>query len=318
MSSANNPFPMGQLSLVRKSEDGMIAWGLGAFSQAGFSAQYDMNGPFPFPGQQRYKSIGALMRVLPSASVALTSRWSVGATLGVAVSHTELEGPYFTQYPTPFQGTPTRLDLQGTGAGLSWSVGTQYRLSPTTVLGVSYLGETHIEQTGSTVLTVPGLGSSRYDLTMETQWPSILGIGLSHQICPCRTLGIDVLWTRWSGAKVSYDMVLTNPSSPVFGAVLGPQVPERFPLEWQDSVAIRLGFQRCLGNGRIVRTGYVYHPNVIPDDTLTPFIQSILQHTVSIGYGWHVGAYEIDLGYQYMFWPEPERGKKRFPGWRFR
>lgn len=312
--AANNPFPVGQFAIIRKSADNVFAWGFGAFSQAGFSTQYELNGPFPLVGPQNYKSIGMLLRVLPGVSVALTQQLSVGATLGVAVSHTELEGPHFTQYPTPFQGTPTRLDYQGTGAGLSWSVGMQYLLSATTTLGVSYQGETHIDADGSSSLTIPGLGTSRFDSTMETQWPSILGIGISHQANSCSVFAADVVWTRWSEAKHSYDMVLTNPSNPVFGAVIGPWLPERFPLEWRDSVAVRLGYQRFVGNGRVIRAGYVYHPNPIPAETLTPFIQAIVEHAVSIGYGWQKGPCGIDLAYQYSFGPDQSVATSNFLG----
>jgi long-subunit fatty acid transport protein len=107
---------------------------------------------------------------------------------------------------------------------------------------------------------------------------------------------------------------LSNPSNPGFGALLGPRFPERFPLEWDDSVAVRLGFQRRFCNGSVFRTGYVYHPNPIPDETLTPFIQSIVEHTVSVGYGWTKGKCQIDVGYQYMFGPDQYVGTSGFIG----
>ena len=47
----------------------------------------------------------------------------------------------------------------------------------------------------------------------------------------------------------------------------------------------------------------VYHRNPIPDDTLTPFIQATLQHAVSVGYGWPCGAWNVDVGYMYLFGP---------------
>lgn len=314
VSSSNNPFPMGQLAVVRRLADRDIAVGLGAFSQAGFAATYRMNGPVPFPGEQTYKSVGAMMRILPGVSVALTDRLSVGATLGVAVSHTELEGPYFTQAQTPFIGTPTLLDLQATGAGLSWSIGMQYILSPQTTIGFLYQGETHIDAEGSARLTHPVLGSSAYDLELETQWPSTLGVGLAHQLNPCTTIGIDLLWVQWAGAKDSYDMSLTNPTNPLFRAILGPEVPERFPLDWSNTISIRTGIQRQLGNGRVVRAGYVYHPNPIPNATLTPFIQTTPEHAVSVGHGWSIGSYSFDVGYQYMFGTDRELGQSGFVG----
>lgn len=314
VSAENSPFPMGQFSMIRRSASGNWAWGLGAFSHGGFAPKYTLEGPAPFSGPQIYKSVGAMMRILPGVSVALTPRWSVGATLGVAVSHTELEGPYFTQLATPFQGTPTIMDLQGTGAGLSWSIGTQFQLCENTILGASFQGETHIDADGSTRVTIPGLGVSRYDLELETQWPSTLGIGILRQITPCSVVSADVIWTQWSAAKTGYGLSLTNPSNPVFEAVLGPVLPERFPLDWSDSVAVRLGYQRFLSNGHVFRTGYVYHPNPIPNDTLTPFIQSTVEHSVSVGYGWQTGPFGIDLAYQYMFGPDERVGTSGFVG----
>ncbi len=314
VSASNNPFPMGQLSIIRRSSDGMYAWGLGAFSQAGVSSQYELNGPAPFVGPQNYKSFAALMRVLPSLSVSLTPQLSVGATLGVAISHTELEGPYFTQYPSPFRGTPTLLDLQGTGAGLSWSVGSQYLLTPNTVLGASFQAETHIKADGSARLLIPGMGESSFDLDLETQWPSILGLGISHKFQPQTTVSTDVLWTQWSKAKRDYNMLLSNPSNPVFKAVLGNSFPEQFPMRWHDSVAVRLGLQHQLNERHILRTGYVYHPNVIPDATLTPFIQAVVEHSLSCGYGWRTSNYGADLGYQYMFGSDRQVGTSSFVG----
>jgi long-chain fatty acid transport protein len=313
-SAANNPFPMGQLSLIQKSSDGLFAWGIGAFSHAGFSTGYELNGPVPLVGPQHYKSLGALLRVLPSLSVALTPNWTVGGTLGVAVSHTEIEGPHFTQYPSPFQGTPTLLDLQGTGAGLSWSVGSQVLLTSQTVLGASFQAETHIDADGSARMFIPGMGQSAFDLELETQWPSTLGIGLAHYIRPQTVVSTDVIWTQWSKSKQAYNLLLSNPTNPVFQAVLGNSIPERFPLQWSDSVAVRVGVQHSLCNCQTLRAGYVYHPNVIPAETLTPYIQAIVQHSLSCGYGWRVGDYGVDLAYQLMFGPDQQVAASDFVG----
>lgn len=313
-SPSNDPFPMGQFSLIRKAAGGDVAWGIGVFSHAGFSTRYTLNGPAPLAGPQTYKSVGALMRILPSLSLALTPQLSIGGTVGAAVSHTELEGPYFTQSPTPFQGTPTLMDLQGTGAGLSWSVGAQYLLTPATIIGVSYQGATDIKADGSATLFIPGLGSSWFEMDLQTEWPSTLGIGLSHKINRRTIVAADVIWTQWSDSKDGYDMLLSNPNNPVFQGVIGNSLPERFPLNWRDSVAVRLGLQRGLCHGRVIRAGYVYHRNVIPDETLTPFVQATVEHSLSAGYGWRAGNYNIDLGYQYMFGPDVNVGTSGFIG----
>ena len=314
VNAANDAFPMGQLALVHRLADKDFAVGLGAFSQAGFATHYDMNGPVPFAGPRVYKSVGAMMRILPGVSVALTDRLSVGATLGVAVSQTELEGPYFTQALTPFRGTPTLLDLQATGAGLSWSVDAQYQYDERTTVGFLYQGKTEIDADGSARLTHPVLGESAYDLKLNTSWPSTLGLGVAHELTPVTTVALDLLWIRWSDAMDGYGMSLTAPTNPVFLNVLGPQLPERFPLEWRDSLSVRTGLQRRFCNGSTLRLGYVYHRNPIPDATLTPFIQSTVEHTVSAGYGWQRGNYFVDLGYQFMFGPENTVQQSNFVG----
>lgn len=310
----NNPIPMGQLSIIRRSEDGLWAYGLGAFSQAGFAAVYDMNGPFPFSGPQRYKSMGALGRILPGVSVQLTDRLSAGGTLGVAVSHMELEAPYFLQGPHPFAGTPALLDLQGSGAALSWSVGMQYQLDDRTTFGASFTGETHFQLDGNTRLDIPGLGAARFDSTIDVQWPSILGAGLRHQLTPCTIVATDVIWMGWSSAFQNFDLHLTNADNPQIAALTGPALLERYPLAWRDTVSVRVGLERDLGCGRVVRTGYVYHRNPIPSDTLTPLIQSTLEHAVSAGYGWKLSEYQLDLAYQFSWSGEQEVASSDFIG----
>jgi len=312
--SNNNPFPMGQLSLIRRSEDGTWAAGLGFYSHAGFSATYDMNGPNPLIGPRRYKGIGAMARVLPGVSVRVNDRLSVGATFGLAIGHAELEGPYFIQGPSPFVGTPTLMDVQGTGAGVSWSTGLQYQLSPYTTIGASFQAESSVNLNGTTRLTIPGMGSSAFDSELQTEWPATLGIGIQHKLSPWASLGLDVIWTAWSDALDTYDLRLSSPTNPVFGAVLGNSLTEQFPLQWRDSVAVRIRWQQTLSPGTTFRTGYVYHKNPIPSSPFTPFIQTNVEHSYSIGLGRRLNCYAFDIAYQFMWGPDQSVGSSQFVG----
>ncbi|MEM7452714.1 MAG: outer membrane protein transport protein [Planctomycetota bacterium] len=301
VSAEDNPFPAGQIVIASRSPDGSIGYGLGVFSQAGFASEYTMNGPFPFSGPQHYKSIGALARILPSVSYRVNDRLSVGGNFGVAVNHMELEGPYTLQGPSPFAGTPTRFDFQATGAAISWALAMQYQLTPATRLGVTYQAETSFELDGSTVTEIPGLGSSRWDAEADVDWPQYIGLGLQHDFNCCLRGGVDVVWFDWSSAWDSFDIVTSNPDNPVFQSVVGNTLNESFPLSWRDTVSVRTGLERDIGCGRVIRCGYVYHRSPVPDSTLTPWIQTTLEHAFSVGYGWQVMGNEIDLAYQYSF-----------------
>jgi long-chain fatty acid transport protein len=296
------PFPLAQLSYIKKSTDGQWAYGLGVFAPAGFGAEFDLAGPPPIGGTHRYKSLGALVKFLPGVACRLTDRLSVGGTLGVGVSHAELEGPFFLQTGA-LRGAPTLLDLQGTGAAVTWSLGMQHELSDKTTWGVTYTSETCFRLNGSVVADVYGLGPGpergRFDAQTNIVWPRSVGLGVKHDLCKHRRLSADVVWYNWSRAFDSIDMRLTNSDNPLFNAVLGPTIRESFPLDWRDSVSVRLGFEQMLTPCSVFRAGYAYHENQIPSSTVTTFIPAILEHAVSIGYGRRSGQYSLDLAYQY-------------------
>jgi long-subunit fatty acid transport protein len=301
--------PLPQVSLVQKSCDGVWAYGIGLFVPAGFTETYDMEGPFPLAGSRRYKSFGALGKVLPGVACRVTERLSAGATLGVGISHAELEGPYFLQSPGPLQGTPTLLDVQGTGAALVWSVGLQYLLTDATTLGIAYQSESHFHLDGSTRVEVPFLGQSRFDSQVDVTWPRSLGVGVRHELCPHRILSVDAIWFDWSSAFDNFGLQLNNPTNVFF-----PEIREQFPLDWRDTVSIRAGYEHVLCNDRTLRFGYVFHRNPIPNGTLTPYIQAIVEHGFSVGYGWTWWGCELDLSYMFTFGPKERVGTSDFVG----
>ncbi len=297
----HNPFPIPEASYLRKSSDGQWAFGLGVFAPAGFAADYDLNGPEALPGIHHYKSLGAMGKLLPGIAYRVSDRLSVGGTFGLALSHTELEGPYFLQSPGPFQGTPTLMRLYTTGVAPTWSAGLQYQVTDATTLGLTYQSETRYTQSGTVYVDVPMLGQSSYDASLDMAWPQSVGLGVRHELCPHRIFSADIIWYNWSQAFNHLNLMFTNPSNPVFAGLLGPSLAEQFPLEWQDSVSLRFGYEQHLSNDHVIRMGYAYHHNQIPDRTLTPYIPATLENAFSLGYGWTRNLWEIDLAYQYSF-----------------
>jgi long-chain fatty acid transport protein len=286
--------PLPQVSLIRRSEDGIWAYGLGFFTPAGFSEGYDVNGPVPLVGPRRYESFGALMKVLPALSCRLTDRLSIGATCGLGISHAELEGPYFLQGPS-LPGVPTLMDARGTGVAPVYSFGAQYLLSDTTTLGLTYISASSFQLEGNTDVFIPGFGTFTYDSILKVMWPESVAGGVRHELSPYSRVSCDLVWYHWSEAFDEFSMTLTNPLNPI------PVVQENLPLNWRDTLSVKLGYEYDLEIGGTVRAGYVYHRNPIPDATLTPWIQATLEHAVSLGYGFQVGGWEIDTGYMYCW-----------------
>ncbi|MBW3596863.1 MAG: outer membrane protein transport protein [Planctomycetes bacterium] len=307
-------YPLGYFAVMQKAFDGVLAYGIGVFAPAGFGANYDMINTGIDPGRVNYEymSFGALVRVLPAVGVQVTDRLSVGGTLGVAASHTELEGPLHIQTGL-FAGTPTLLDMQATGAALSWSLGVQYRLSDRTTVGAAYNSENRFNLDGSANVTVAGLGSSDFDLDARLEWPQTVGVGLQHQLSVDRRMGLDVIWYDWSGSFDSLDMTMSNASNPAF-AFLGNEVSDSLSLNWRDSVSVRVGLEQLLPWCSVGRAGYVYHRNPVPDGTLTPFIPGIMEHTISFGWGKRWADHSFNVAYAYMFGPSQEVGVSDLAG----
>ena len=302
--SSGTPLP--QISTILKSPDGRFAYGLGLFVPAGFTQSYDMQGSPLQPGPQHYESYGSLIKILPAVAWKATDRLSIGGTLGVAVSQVELQAPYFLQSV----GLPSALDLNVDGAGLTASVGLQYELTETTTVGFTWQSKTHINMDGDTRVALgPGI-DALYDTDMTVQWPRSLALGVRQEIGEKHVVSADTTWYNWSETFDNFRIVLGSPTNPFFP----PGVKEPFPLDWKDTVSMRLGYEYHIDARRTARLGYVYHPNPIPNSTLTPFIQAITEHAFSCGYGFQVLKCEVDLAYMLTMGDSQSVGTSAFLG----
>ncbi len=288
------------VAAIKRTEDGMWAFGIGAFAPAGFGAKWDQNTlPVLGGGVSEYRSLGLLAKILPGVAVRVTDRLSVGGTLGVGVSYTELSGPFFLQTGA-LAGAPADLRLHATGAQLVWSFGMQYQLTDRTTLGATFNSETRTRLEGEASAFLPALAqSSEFDSEVHLTWPRSVGVGFKHDFCCHRRIAMDVIWYNWEKAFDHVGLVLSNPSNPALAGV--SPVRDQFPLQWRDSVSVRTGYEFAVRECDVARIGYVYHRNPIPSSTLTSYIPAILEHTFSVGYGTHWRDYRVDFAYQYSF-----------------
>jgi len=311
--SKTRPLPMPVLGYIKKSDDGRWAVGIGAFAPAGFGAAYGTMNQAVL-GPQMYRSLGAMGKILPGASYRVTDRLAVGATFGIAFSDVELDGPYFLQRGA-LAGVPAVIDLQGFGVAPTGSVGMQYQWDPDTVIGATYTEQTNFDLRGGVhALLVPGFPlTSDFDSKVHMKWPRSVAFGIKHNLCPHQRIAADVIWYDWAHAFDQINIQLTNPSNPIVGA-LAPTIKDVFPLHWQDSVSLRLGYEFQPDDLNTWRAGYVYHNSPAATSTLNPFLDGVLQHAFSAGYSRKLNRAILNAAYQYNFGPTRHVGTSDIVG----
>ncbi|MEM9353560.1 MAG: outer membrane protein transport protein [Planctomycetota bacterium] len=307
--SQNQMYPIPEIGYVERLSD-QWALGVGVYTPNGFGSIYNLEGPVPFGGPQVYESFGSLTKVLIGASYTPEDYdfLSIGGTLGPGLSFVNLEGPYTLQ-SAPATGLPSLLDLGVDGVGITWSAGLSCRLTDRTTVGFSYLSQVEVDADGEVGLVSP-LGQTYYNAETKVTWPRSFGGGFRHQLTRNTVIATDVIWYNWSDA---FDTLEINLSSPT-NAGYPPNVVERFPLNWVDTVSTRVGVEHRLGCGHIVRAGYVHHKSPIPYDTITPWIPGALEHAFSLGYGFDWRGWQVSTAYMYSFGPTVEVGTSAFVG----
>jgi len=309
------PMPLPEVSCIWKSRDGDWAWGIGAFAPAGFGASYNFQNSFA--GPQNYRSIGALGKILPGLSYRVNDRLSIGGTCGLAYGHVDLEGPFFLQSGA-LRGVPTVIDLQGDGVAPTGSVGLQYKLSRRTTLGLTFTTETQMHQNGGMSANIYGVAPvpiySRFAAQTSITWPRSLSFGFMHQLSSRHRVAADVYWYDWSHAFNQVGLGLTNPSNPLVAALAGPAIIQSLPMNWRDTVSMRLGYEFLPSRYSTWRAGYVYHSSPVPNSTLNPYTDGVLTHAFSVGHSRRVGRAWLNASYQYSFSPTRQVGTSALAG----
>jgi len=313
------PLELPMVSYFQKSDDGQWAWGLGVFAPAGFSAGWDLNNPVL--GNQSYKSFGSLVKFLPGIAYRPIEGLSIGATFGLAYSYEELESPFFIQQG-PAAGAPTLIKLVGDGCTYTWSVGAQYQLTDTTMLGAAFTSEDRFSLDGhmdAQVFLPPPLGpapiGTHYESSAKLAWPATVGIGIKQDLTPRQRVSLDVVWVDWADAFNNLGLELSGSSNPLFTHLLGPAISQSIPLSWWDSVSVRTGYEWLYTDSSVLRLGYTYNSITIPSSNLTPWIPGILEHTFAIGWGTKFeNNWRLDLAYQFMFGPQRSEGTSALVG----
>jgi long-chain fatty acid transport protein len=297
-------FLLPAIAYTQNFDEHRFGIGLGVYNPAGFSAEYLLE--HPVYEDQKYFSNASLTKILVGAGYKVTDRLSFGIGLGSSFSKMELEMPYAFQTGL-LKGTPALINLEGDDWSFAWNFGAQWEVSSSTTLGLSYIAQDQFNIKGDIDVDVTGLlpltdTTAHYKASFDFRWPKILGAGIRHSLKSGNNLSLDILWLDWSSAFNELTFDLSEGNNAEFNAMLGGDSTEdTFPLRWKDSYTFRLGYDHSLESKGILRFGYIYNKNPVPETTLTPLIPGILEHSVTVGYGRNWKNWAFNAGYYYAF-----------------
>lgn len=288
--------------------DDQWAVGAGLYSNFGTASEFDSS----FPGEYGGTSSIISAELALAASYRVNDQWSFGAGLDIIYGHGEFKrslnvdantnfrpdnaGPLFNKacnaitgssgrdcsIPLSAKGTINAVDVDATGAGLGWNIGTTYELNDNNRWGISYHASPEIHAKGK----IDGPG----------------GITLADEIVvPLPDFAQISGYNRFEGTKfaISYTVQWTDWSKFDELATAGPDISlQKF--EWKDTWSYAIGGTYYLNDKWTLRAGYMFDQGA-QDAVTTIAVPDSNRNWLSAGFSYAPSKDStIDFGFTYL------------------
>jgi long-chain fatty acid transport protein len=267
-----------------------ISAGLGVFSPFGLGTDWGDT------WEGRYIATRSEMTTFdinPAISFQVTPKLSLAAGLDILLLDTTFAGKLNL-------GVDVGQKFKGDGTGLGYNFGVLYDITKDIALGASYRSEIKVDIKGQGTFDrqIPGVLENSAGKT-EMTLPQQVFAGVSYKGFEPLILEAGMRWEDWSSfkeLKVNFD-----------NGMQSQQVRN-----WKDTYAFNMGAQYKLNNIVVLRAGYLYGQNPVPDSTFDPTIPDSDTHLFCVGTGLNFGKLTIDLAYAYQL--QEERTKSNVIG----
>jgi len=302
---SNDTAVLGNFGYARHLADWPVTVGIALFAQGGAGIVYeDMN--TAFGTSDDIENIFRVARITPGIAWQVNDNLSLGAS--IVGTYSDLEQRIFpdTSFFDPSDPMNSFFGLQledmstfNTGV----KFGAMYRVDKRLTLGAAYTSQVDLELDGGTLtadMSAIGLGKVTYRdaEAFGINQPQELGIGAALKMTDTLLLAAEINWIDWSSAVKSGTLRASKPDNPAAPPML-ELIAEH---DWRDQYVIALGMVYDWDNQTVVRAGYNYGRNPVPDENLVPFLAPITEHHLTFGFGrilnniWRIdAAFEWDI-----------------------
>ena len=293
----NSPIPLPHLYASWKASQ-KLAFGLGVFSDFGLATDWqdDWSGRFIL-GSTYAESMAVNFN--PVIAYAINPRLSVAAGPVIRYFRFDLQN----QIPnllgglgigsSPAETPETGSRVEGDDWAYGFNLALKASLTDSIQVGISYRSETNHSLSGDFSLDDEGInGYTDASMEADVTLPAYADVGVAWQIDKW-TLAAGVLWTQWS----SYDALRITFDQPQ--GVAGINLTEGYSVQtrWEDTWSCKLGVAYELNRHWNLRTGIIYDPTPVPDDTLDPLVPVGDRLDVTCGIGYNNGPLHVGVAY---------------------
>jgi long-chain fatty acid transport protein len=150
---------------------------------------------------------------------------------------------------------PADLDVSGFGISVGGTLGVLFRPIDAVQIGAAWRSPLTITTAGDGIINTGN--DIAVDMEHEQPWPQQASLGVAVQVAAPVRVSAQLDWTDWS----RWDRLRIDfPGR--------ENLNQSLPLDWSDSVALRLGGEYTASPSLVVRAGGYYDSNAVPDTTI--------------------------------------------------
>jgi len=197
-------------------------------------------------------------------------------------------------------------DGEAVGSGFGGKLGLTYQVSPDLTIGATYHTKTALSDLeGSATMQMAvemvqdPAGNSGTDMliplsgnisVVDFEWPSCLAVGVAYQANDRLFLAADIKRVNWSEVMENFTVRFdsdNSASNQQFG-LNNLSMTVSMPQNWDDQMVYRVGGAYQIEDDLVVRAGYNYASNPIPNGTLNYLFPAVVERHYTVGFGYDV------------------------------
>ncbi|MCU0639395.1 MAG: outer membrane protein transport protein [Candidatus Krumholzibacteria bacterium] len=195
------------------------------------------------------------------------------------------------------------------GTGFAGKIGLTYNVTPKLTVGATYHTKTFLgdlETDNATMsmgvniddgILMGGAPSGNYvDYVMDVsgkisirdfEWPAMMGVGAALEATDRLMLACDLKLVQWADVMEDFKMSFEADNAAANGGFAGQTLDATLFQKWDDQLVVSLGGAFDVTKELVVRAGYNYGKNPIPDKYLNALFPAIVENHISFGAGYN-------------------------------